>query len=152
MKIAVWHNLPSVGGNRALCGHVKGLVERGHTVESWCPPSVDQTYLPLSEWSREHQVVALIAKTLKVEADALRFSARKRMGDWRQVLLWGQSRIPWRRNMDIYSVARRVDPRLHWRLAVLARDSLKQRVRVAAPSASKNSKNNVVPEVESREQ
>jgi len=35
MKIAVWHNLPSGGGKRALYHHVRGLVERGHRVESW---------------------------------------------------------------------------------------------------------------------
>lgn len=56
MKIAVWHNLPSGGGKRALYHHVRGLVERGHTVESWCPPTADQTYLPLSELVSEHIV------------------------------------------------------------------------------------------------
>jgi glycosyltransferase involved in cell wall biosynthesis len=56
MKIAVWHNLPSGGGKRALYHHVRGLVERGHTVESWCPPTADQTYLPLSELVTEHIV------------------------------------------------------------------------------------------------
>jgi glycosyltransferase involved in cell wall biosynthesis len=55
-RIAVWHNLPSGGGKRALFHHVKGLVERGHHVESWCPPTADQTYLPLSELCREHVV------------------------------------------------------------------------------------------------
>lgn len=54
MKIAVWHNLPSGGGKRALYYHVKGLIERGHTVESWCPSTADQTYLPLSELITEH--------------------------------------------------------------------------------------------------
>ncbi|MEA2175641.1 MAG: hypothetical protein QOD00_3233 [Blastocatellia bacterium] len=56
MKIAVWHNLPSGGGKRALYDHVKGLVERGHTVEAWCPPTADETYLPLRELIREHVV------------------------------------------------------------------------------------------------
>ncbi len=56
MKIAVWHNLPSGGGKRALYYHVKGLVQRGHIVESWCPPTADQTYLPLSELITEHVV------------------------------------------------------------------------------------------------
>ena len=56
MKIAVWHNLPSGGGKRALYDHVRGLVRRGHTVESWCPPSADQTYLPLGEFINEHVV------------------------------------------------------------------------------------------------
>ncbi|MBN1146697.1 MAG: glycosyltransferase family 4 protein [Anaerolineales bacterium] len=53
MKIAVWHNLPSGGGKRALYAHVKGLVARGHTVISWCPPTADQTYLPLSQLAPE---------------------------------------------------------------------------------------------------
>lgn len=56
MKIAVWHNLPSGGGKRALYHHVKGLLERGHTLESWCPPTADQTYLPLSELIQENIV------------------------------------------------------------------------------------------------
>lgn len=56
MKIAVWHNLPSGGGKRALYYHVRGLLERGHTVESWCPPTADQTYLPLGELIAEHVV------------------------------------------------------------------------------------------------
>lgn len=62
MKIAVWHNLPSGGGKRALYGHVRGLVKRGHLVESWCSPLADQSYLPLSEFVPEH-VVPLEVKT-----------------------------------------------------------------------------------------
>src|SRR5436190_10109632 len=54
MKIAVWHNLQSGGGKRALHQQVKGLVERGHIVESWCPPTVDASYLPLSPIAVEH--------------------------------------------------------------------------------------------------
>ncbi|HKR58906.1 MAG TPA: glycosyltransferase, partial [Pyrinomonadaceae bacterium] len=56
MKIAIWHNLPSGGGKRALYDHVKGLQERGHTIESWCPPTADQDYLPLSNLVQEHIV------------------------------------------------------------------------------------------------
>jgi glycosyltransferase involved in cell wall biosynthesis len=56
MRIAVWHNLPSGGGKRALYGHVVGLVERGHTVEAWCPPTADGKYLPLSAIISEHVV------------------------------------------------------------------------------------------------
>lgn len=58
LRIAVWHNLPSGGGKRALYDHVRGLLERGHTVESWCPPTADQTYLPLKELIAEHIVPA----------------------------------------------------------------------------------------------
>lgn len=56
MKIAVWHNLPSGGGKRSLYHHVRGLLEKGHTVESWCPPTADQTYLPLNQLVTEHIV------------------------------------------------------------------------------------------------
>lgn len=56
MKIAVWHNLPSGGGKRALYYHVRGLVQRGHIVEAWCPPTADRGYLPLSDLVPEHVV------------------------------------------------------------------------------------------------
>lgn len=56
MRIAVWHNLPSGGGKRALYYHVRGLVERGHTVEAWCPPTADPSYLPLRDLVAEHVV------------------------------------------------------------------------------------------------
>src|ERR1035438_9748548 len=56
MRIAVWHNLPSGGGKRALYDHVRGLVARGHTVEAWCPPTADSEYLPLKTLVREHVV------------------------------------------------------------------------------------------------
>lgn len=54
MRIAVWHNLPSGGGKRALYYHVRGLVKRGHSVEVWCPSTSDRNYLPLSELVTEH--------------------------------------------------------------------------------------------------
>jgi glycosyltransferase involved in cell wall biosynthesis len=56
MKIAVWHNLPSGGGKRALYYHVRGLVEKGHHVEAWCPPTINQDYLPLTEFIQQHIV------------------------------------------------------------------------------------------------
>jgi len=56
MKIAIWHNLPSGGGKRALYDHVRGLLGRGHRIEAWCPPSADQAYLPLGDLIREHVV------------------------------------------------------------------------------------------------
>ncbi len=49
MRIAVWHNLPSGGGKRALYEHVRGLAARGHTLEAFCPASADTGYLPLAE-------------------------------------------------------------------------------------------------------
>ena len=56
LRIAVWHNLPSGGGKRALYYHVRGLLERGHSVEVWRPPAGDDTYLPLAPLAREHIV------------------------------------------------------------------------------------------------
>lgn len=56
LRIAVWHNLSSGGGKRALYYHVRGLVERGHHVEAWCPSSADQNYLPLSSLADEHVI------------------------------------------------------------------------------------------------
>ena len=56
MKIAIWYNLRSGGAKRALYDHLRGLVKRGHAIESWCPPTADRSYLPLSELVREHVV------------------------------------------------------------------------------------------------
>lgn len=56
MRIALWHNLPSGGGKRAFYDHVRGLVAKGHTVESWCPPTADQNYLPVNTLIKEHVV------------------------------------------------------------------------------------------------
>jgi glycosyltransferase involved in cell wall biosynthesis len=56
MRIAIWHNLPSGGGKRALYDHVRGLVARGHTVEAWCPPTADRNFLSLSPLIPEHVV------------------------------------------------------------------------------------------------
>jgi glycosyltransferase involved in cell wall biosynthesis len=55
-RIAVWHNLPSGGGKRQLYYHVKGLIERGYEVESWCPDTADQKFLPLGSLVKEHIV------------------------------------------------------------------------------------------------
>jgi glycosyltransferase involved in cell wall biosynthesis len=62
MRIAVWHNLPSGGGKRALYYHVHGLLERGHSVEAWCPSTSDRNYLPLSKLVREHVLPIDIAQ------------------------------------------------------------------------------------------
>jgi glycosyltransferase involved in cell wall biosynthesis len=56
VKIAVWHNLPSGGGKRALYYHVRGLVERGHEVSCWSLDTADQSYLPLSEFAPERVI------------------------------------------------------------------------------------------------
>ena len=56
LRIAVWHNLPSGGGKRALYHHVKGLVARGHNVEAWTLDTADRSYLPLEDLVAEHVV------------------------------------------------------------------------------------------------
>jgi glycosyltransferase involved in cell wall biosynthesis len=56
LRIAVWHNLPSGGGKRQLYYHVRGLIQRGHYVESWCPPTADQNFLPLKDILRENVI------------------------------------------------------------------------------------------------
>jgi glycosyltransferase involved in cell wall biosynthesis len=53
MKIAIWHNLPSGGGKRALYYHVRGLTERGHKLACWSLDTSDPSYLPLSEFAPE---------------------------------------------------------------------------------------------------
>mgnify|MGYP003343066273 CR=1 FL=1 len=54
MRIAVWHNLPSGGGKRALWNHVRGLLARGHHVEAFCPAPAAGGYLPLGDLCPEH--------------------------------------------------------------------------------------------------
>jgi glycosyltransferase involved in cell wall biosynthesis len=56
MRIALWHNLPSGGGKRALYDQVRGLLARGHSVEAWCPPTADREYLPVANLITEHVV------------------------------------------------------------------------------------------------
>ena len=56
LRIAVWHNLPSGGAKRALHQHVRGLVARGHAVESWTLETADPSYLPLRDLVSEHVV------------------------------------------------------------------------------------------------
>jgi glycosyltransferase involved in cell wall biosynthesis len=54
MRVAIWHNLPSGGGKRALHDQVRGLVRRGHEVEVWCPSTADRHYLPTADLAPEH--------------------------------------------------------------------------------------------------
>lgn len=55
MKIAMWHNLPSGGGFRALHDQVRGLVARGNHVEVWCPESAERAFLPLDSATSVHR-------------------------------------------------------------------------------------------------
>ncbi len=54
MRIAIWHNLPSGGGKRALFEHCRGLVERGHSLGIWCPETADESYLGLESFGPVH--------------------------------------------------------------------------------------------------
>jgi glycosyltransferase involved in cell wall biosynthesis len=56
MRIAVWHNLPSGGGKRALYDQVVGLVSQGHEVAVWCPPTANQNFLPINKVAPERIV------------------------------------------------------------------------------------------------
>lgn len=56
MRIAVWHNLPSGGGKRALTEQLSGLARRGHAIRAWSPPTADLAFLPLNEAIEEHVV------------------------------------------------------------------------------------------------
>ena len=70
MRIAVWHNLPSGGGKRALFDHVKGLLDRGHYLEAWAPPSIDDDFLPLGQLIQQH-IVPLTQKNRPTLMDRL---------------------------------------------------------------------------------
>lgn len=78
LRIAIWHNLPSGGGKRALFNHVKGLVERGHHVESWCPDTASQQYLALGNLISEH-VVPLGVDSSAFEAPVRKVSVVRRL-------------------------------------------------------------------------
>ena len=56
MRIAVWYYLASGGARRALHQYVKGLTQRGHQIEAWCPPTADRSFLPLTDFIEEHVV------------------------------------------------------------------------------------------------
>jgi glycosyltransferase involved in cell wall biosynthesis len=49
MKIAVFHNLPSGGGKRALHGYVKYLRGNGHMVDAYMPSTANEDFLPLKD-------------------------------------------------------------------------------------------------------
>lgn len=82
MRIAVWHNLPSGGGKRALYGHIRGLVARGHEVEAWCPPTADHSYLPLSEIVTEHVVPLRPGNKVWLDPASLGKFGRLRWNTW----------------------------------------------------------------------
>ncbi len=90
MRIAVWHNLPSGGGKRALYDQVRGLVAKGHEIEAWCPPTADQSYMPLSDLVPEHIVPLPLKAHMKGQPSFLQklhpvhWNARVRLRAMRQ--------------------------------------------------------------------
>ena len=80
MKIAIWHDLPSGGGKRALYDQVRGLLERGHSVESWCTSTADQDFLPLGDLCPEHIVpLAINPKSWAARAGRISLGATERL-------------------------------------------------------------------------
>ena len=54
LKIAVWHNLRSGGAKRHLYDQIKCFLKKGHYVEAWCPPTIDENYKPLKDLIKEN--------------------------------------------------------------------------------------------------
>ncbi|GAB3997863.1 hypothetical protein GCM10028807_44010 [Spirosoma daeguense] len=68
MKIAVWHNLPSGGASRALHQHIKGLAERGHSIEVWTSSLADSKFLDVDQYVDKTHILPLSINTrLRVE-------------------------------------------------------------------------------------
>lgn len=56
VRIAVWNNLPSGGGQRALHDQVQGLLARGHDIELWSTDRADRTLIDLEALVPHHRV------------------------------------------------------------------------------------------------
>lgn len=78
MKIAVWHNTGPGGARRYLFDHVKGLLRRGHAVESWCLSTANAQFLPLSSLIPEHVV------PVETESSASHFALRHLARRWKE--------------------------------------------------------------------
>ena len=52
MKLALYHNLPSGGARRAVYEMVKGLAERGHQIDEFCPTTADRRFFSLTPFVR----------------------------------------------------------------------------------------------------
>ena len=59
MNIAVWHNLLSGGGSRALHQHIKGLAQRGHQLTVWTSSLADSHFLDVAAYAGEPHVLPL---------------------------------------------------------------------------------------------
>ena len=56
MRIAVWHNLHSGGGSRALQYHIQGLISAGHEVEIWANAPDADGFMKLPDDVKLHPV------------------------------------------------------------------------------------------------
>lgn len=56
MKIAIWHNLPSGGGSRALNYHLNGLFNRDHQIEIWSNDPDSEGFLKIPPDIKIHQI------------------------------------------------------------------------------------------------
>jgi len=85
MRIAIWHNLPSGGGYRAMFDQVRGLTGRGHHVEVWCPESAERDLLPIDSIAEVHRH-DLLAPPHGVQRDANPLKAWRRYKNTRYAL------------------------------------------------------------------
>ena len=56
MKIAIWHNLPSGGGSRALSYHINGLHQRNHEIEIWSNSPDADGFMSIPAGIKIHQI------------------------------------------------------------------------------------------------
>lgn len=56
MKIAIWHNLPSGGGSRALNYHINGLHQRNHQIEIWSNSPDAEGFMDIPTGIKVHQI------------------------------------------------------------------------------------------------
>jgi glycosyltransferase involved in cell wall biosynthesis len=104
MRIAVWHDLPSGGGRRALVDQLTGLVARGHEVRVWTTPyaetrgpavpsGVDERVVPLDigdplRWGT-HPPAPMIARRIRAMSRHLDLVAEEIQGSRCDVLFGG---------------------------------------------------------------
>jgi glycosyltransferase involved in cell wall biosynthesis len=85
MRIAVWHNLPSGGGNRALAYHLKGLYNRGHYIEIWCPPCADNAFSNIKKYVHAIHIIPLSITSHSHKQYKIR--------DWKTALFWRNTKL-----------------------------------------------------------
>ena len=83
MRIAVWSNLPSGGGKRALYDHSRGLAARGHELAFWSPDTAAHDYMPLSAFGPERHLPVPAPRDprllMSVRGDAVHRAARLKL-------------------------------------------------------------------------